>query len=417
MSGFEYREARLHADGVSLEALAHTYGTPLYVYSGAAVAAAYDAYAHAFAGRPTRVCYALKANSNGAVLRLLARRGAGADIVSGFELDAALRAGFTPERIVFAGVGKTDAEMAAGLAAGIGEFNCESEAQLERLGALAAQRGQRARVALRVNPDIDPRSHPYISTGLRESKFGLDIAAARAVLQRARALPGLEITGLQAHIGSQIVDLEPMAAAVRELVGLARELLQAGFPLRTLDIGGGLGVDYEGLGAVPTPAALAQVVLPLVADLPLTLVLEPGRSLVASAGVLLTRVLEIKQHAGARRFMIVDAGMNDLLRPALYKAFHRIEPVAQPAAGQPLQVVDVVGPVCESGDFLAQQRALPEVAVGTLWAVRDVGAYGFAMASNYNLRPRAAELLIEDGRARLVRRRETLDDLLRTELE
>lgn len=419
MSAIEYRDARLHVEGVALEALAAEHGTPLYVYSGAALDAAYDAYTRAFASRPHRLCYALKANSNGALLRLLARRGAGADIVSGFELRAALRAGFPPERIVFAGVGKTDAEMAAGLDAGIGEFNCESEAQLQRLSALATQRGRRARVALRVNPDIDPRSHPYISTGLRESKFGLDIASARDVLRRARALPGLEVSGLQAHIGSQIVDLEPIAGAVRELADLARELLAAGFALRTLDVGGGLGVDYEGAGGVPSPAALASVVLPLVADLPLTLLLEPGRSLVASAGVLLTRVLEIKQHAGpgGRRFVIVDAGMNDLLRPALYKAFHRIQPVVAPAADGPRQVADVVGPVCESGDFLAQQRELPAVEVGTLLAVRDVGAYGFAMASNYNLRPRPAEVLIEDGKPSLVRRRETFEDLVQTETD
>jgi diaminopimelate decarboxylase len=419
VSAWEWRDGRLYVEGLALEALAAEHGTPLYVYSGAAVRAAYDAYARAFQPVPHRICYALKANSNGALLRLLARHGAGADIVSGFELAAALRAGFPPERIVFAGVGKTDAEMEAGLAAGIGEFNCESEAQLERLDALAARRGQRARVALRVNPAIDPRSHPYISTGLRESKFGLDIALARDVLRRARLRPGLEISGLQAHIGSQIVELEPLVSAVRELAGLARELLADGFALRTLDIGGGLGVDYEGHGGTPTPQALAEAIRPLCAELPLTILLEPGRSLVAAAGVLLTRVLETKQHSGpdGRRFVIVDAGMNDLLRPSLYRAFHRIEPVVQSLDDQPRQVVDVVGPVCESGDFLAQQRELPALAPGALLAVRDVGAYGFAMASNYNLRPRPAELLIEDGRARLVRRRETFADLVRTEIE
>jgi diaminopimelate decarboxylase len=412
MSGFQREEGVLRCDGVSLEDAARAFGTPLYLYSAAGVRDAYLEYDRAFAAVPHRICYALKANGTGAILRLLAGLGAGADIVSGGELQAALRAGFPPDRIVFSGVGKADAELAAGLDAGIGEFNAESEDELRRLSALAGARGRVARVTLRVNPDIDPRSHPYISTGLRQNKFGVDIAAAPAILSRLRGLPGIEIAGVQSHIGSQITDLAPLAEAARELAALSRLLLDDGFPLRTIDIGGGLGVSYEG-HPVPSPQALADVVLPALQGLPLTLLLEPGRSLVATAGVLLTRVSLLKTN-GAKTFVIVDAGMNDLLRPALYQAFHRIEPVLPTRA--PVQTVDVVGPVCESGDFLARDRPLPLPEPGDLLAVRDAGAYAFAMASNYNLRPRAAEAFVEDGALRLVRRRETFEDLVRNEV-
>jgi diaminopimelate decarboxylase len=412
MTGFARAGSELVCDGVSLEAAAAEHGTPLYVYSRAAIEAAYAAYARAFAAVPHRICYAVKANGNGAILRLLAGLGAGADIVSGGELVAALRAGFPPERIVFAGVGKTDAEIALGLEHGIGEWNAESEDEIGRLAATAAARGTRARVSLRVNPDIDARSHPYISTGLREAKFGVDIALAAAILRRARERPGIDVVGLQCHIGSQIVETEPLAAAARALGGLSRQLLDEGFPLRTLDIGGGLGVSYDGSG-VPDAGRLAAAVLPAVEGLPLTLVLEPGRSLVAAAGVLLTRVLYVKQGHG-KRFVVVDAGMNDLLRPALYQAFHRVEPVR--ARGRARELVDVVGPVCETSDFLARRRELERVEPGELIAVRDAGAYAFSMSSNYNMRPRAAEVMIENGNVRLIRRRETFDDLVRTEV-
>jgi diaminopimelate decarboxylase len=411
MTGFARVGSELACDGVSLEAAAAEHGTPLYVYSGAAIAAAYAAYTRAFAAVPHRVCYAVKANGNGAILRLLAGLGAGADIVSGGELLAALRAGFAAERIVFAGVGKSDAEMALGLERGIGEWNAESEDEIARLAVAAAARGTRARVSLRVNPDIDARSHPYISTGLREAKFGVDIAVAPSMLRRARGRAGIEVVGLQCHIGSQIVETEPLAAAARALAELSRQLLAEGFALRTLDIGGGLGVSYDGSG-VPDAEQLAAAVLPALAGLPLTLVLEPGRSLVAAAGVLLTRVLYVKQGYG-RRFVVVDAGMNDLLRPALYEAFHRVEPVR--SRGRAEELVDVVGPVCETSDFLARRRALERPDPGELLAVRDAGAYGFSMSSNYNMRPRAAELMIENGQARLIRRRETFEDLVRTE--
>lgn len=412
MTGFERVGGLLRCDGVSLEEAAARFGTPLYLYSAAAVRDSYQRYDRAFASVPHRVCYALKANSTGALLRLLRGLGAGADIVSGGELRAALRAGFAPERIVFSGVGKTDEELASGLDAGIGEFNAESEDEVRRLSALAAARGRTARVTLRVNPDIDPRSHPYISTGLRENKFGVDIREAPAILARLRALPSIEVSGLQSHIGSQITDLAPLAEAARELAALSRRLLDEGFPLQTIDIGGGLGVDYQG-GASPSPEALAERVLPELEGLPLTLLLEPGRSLVAPAGVLLTRVLFLKTN-GEKTFVIVDAGMNDLLRPALYRAFHRIEPVRD--TGAPSRRVDVVGPVCETGDFLAHDRDLSLPEPGALLAVRDAGAYAFSMASNYNLRLRPAEVLVEDGEARLIRRRETFEDLVRTEV-
>jgi diaminopimelate decarboxylase len=412
MTGFERADGVLRCDGVDLEEAARRFGTPLYLYSAAAIRASYERYDRAFAAMRHRICYALKANSTGALLRLLQGLGAGADIVSGGELQAALRAGFAPDRIVFSGVGKTDEELAAGLDAGIGEFNAESEDEVRRLSTLAVARGRVARVTLRVNPDIDPRSHPYISTGLRENKFGVDIREAPAILARLRSLPAVEVSGLQSHIGSQITDLSPLAEAARELAELSRRLIGEGFPLRTIDIGGGLGVDYQG-GAGLGPEALAERVLPELRGLPLTLLLEPGRSLVAPAGVLLTRVLFLKRNRG-KTFVIVDAGMNDLLRPSLYQAFHRIEPVRETRAA-PVRV-DVVGPVCETGDFLARDRELALPDAGALLAVRDAGAYGFSMASNYNLRPRPAEALVEDGAARLVRRRETFEDLVRTEM-
>jgi diaminopimelate decarboxylase len=412
VTGFVRRGPSLLCDGVSLEEAAARHGTPLYLYSRDAIVEAYRAYETAFAGVPHRICYAVKANGAGAILRLFASLGAGADIVSGFELRAALGAGFPPPRIVFSGVGKTDEEIAAGLEAGIGEFNAESEEEIARISALAAARGRRAALTLRVNPDIDARSHPYISTGLRDNKFGVDIAEAPAILARARRLPGIDVAGVQCHIGSQIRALDPPREAVVALVELSRRLVREGYALRTIDIGGGLGVNYEE-GTGPDVAAFAAAVVPLLKDLGLLVLLEPGRSLVARAGVLLTRVLYVKENHG-KRFVIVDAGMNDLLRPALYKAHHRIEPVQE--RGRESRLVDVVGPVCETSDAFARDRELETVEPGELLAVRDAGAYGFAMASTYNMRPRPAEAMVEDGRARLIRRRETFEDLVRTEV-
>jgi len=411
MAVLERRDGVLLCDGLSLAEAADRFGTPLYVYSRAALVEGYEAYARAFAAVPHRICYALKANGNAHLLRILAGLGAGADIVSGFELEMALRAGFPAEKIIFAGVGKTQAEIDLAIERGIGDFNAESEAELVRISQAAARRGRSARVSLRVNPDIDPRSHPYISTGLRENKFGVDIALAPEILGRARRLPGITVVGVQCHIGSQITDLAPLGEAAREVARLSRRLLDEGVPLEMIDLGGGLGVDYEG-GRPPDPARLAEVILPALQGLPLTLYLEPGRSLLAPAGTLLTRVLYLKENRG-RRFVIVDAGMNDLLRPSLYQAFHRIEPVV--TRGKSATRVDVVGPVCETGDFLARERDLEAVEPGDLLAVRDAGAYGYVMASNYNQRPRPAEVLVEERGFRLIRRRETLEDLVRTE--
>lgn len=398
--------------GASAEALAREFKTPLYVYSRERIEAAYDAYARAFASVPHRICYALKANPSVELLKIFAARGAGADIVSGGELRQALRAGFRPEDIVFSGVGKTDEELALGLGTGIGEFNVESESELRRLSALSASRSARALVTLRVNPDVDPKSHPYISTGLRENKFGVPIDDAARLLRAARTLPGIEVSGVQCHIGSQLRDLGPATEAVRAIASLSRTLLSEGFPLRTIDMGGGLGVDYDGTGA-PTPADLAALVLPQVQDLGLKLLLEPGRSLIAAAGVLLTRVVAVKMN-GPRRFFITDAGMNDLLRPSLYSAYHEI--VNLSAAGTtPVVTADIVGPVCESGDFFARERPIRDATEGDLFAILDAGAYSFSMASNYNFRPRAAEVLIEGAAPRLIRRRETFEDLIACE--
>jgi len=403
---------RLQCDGASLEEAASAFGTPLYVYSRAAVEEAYRAYDRAFSAVPHRLHYAMKANASLGVLEVLRGLGAGVDVVSGFELLAARRAGFSGKDIVFAGVGKTFAEIALGLDHGIAHFNAESPTEVERIAQAAAARGEVAPLSLRVNPDIDARSHPYISTGLRDNKFGIDVEAVIALAAQVREHRGARLVGLQCHIGSQITDLAPLGEAARALAALSRRLLDEGHRLEILDLGGGLGVPYDGAPG-KGPEALAAEVRPALEGLPLLLVLEPGRSLVAAAGALLTRVLYVKD-TRSKRFVIVDAGMNDLLRPALYQAHHRIEPVGPPR--ERLSRVDVVGPVCESSDFLARDREMPEAAVGDLLAVRDAGAYGFVMASNYNLRPRPAEVLVEAGRFRLLRRRETFEDLVRAEV-
>ena len=399
--------------GGDAEGWARSFKTPLYAYSREQIESSYRDYEKAFAPIPNRICYALKANASLEILKVFASMGAGADIVSGGELRQALRAGFKAADIVFSGVGKTDEELALGLDRAVGEFNIESESELRRLSGLAASRGARAVITLRVNPDVDPKSHPYISTGLRENKFGVPIAEAPRILRAARDLPGIEVSGVQCHIGSQIRDLGPATEAVRAIAGLSRQLMSEGLRLRTIDIGGGLGVDYDGSGA-PTPSDLAALVLPQVRDLGLQLLLEPGRSLVARAGVLLTRVIATKTN-GARKFAITDAGMNDLLRPSLYSAYHRIENLSAPS-GAVSMVADIVGPVCESGDFFAKEREMKFVAEGDLLGIFDAGAYGFSMASNYNFRPRAAEILIEKGIPRLIRRRETFEDLTVTEV-
>jgi diaminopimelate decarboxylase len=412
MTGFARAEGALLCDGVPLADLAREFGTPLYVYSGPRIDEAWRRFDAAFAAVPHLVCYAAKANSSLAILRRLAALGAGADVVSGGELRSCLESGFPAARIVFSGVGKTDAEIRAGVEAGILAFNAESEREIERISEAARAMGSErsARVALRVNPDIDAKSHPYISTGLRQNKFGVDIARSRAIFEKARHLPGISMTGVQAHIGSQILEPGPLVETARALSALARELSGAGFPIETVDIGGGIGI--AGGNPSPSPEEYARSVLPALEGLPGRLLLEPGRAIVGPAGALVTRVLGVKRERD-KTFVIVDAAMNDLLRPALYEARHPIEPVTA-GRGRPI-VADVVGPVCESADCFVHDAELSEPREGDVFAILDSGAYGFSMSSNYNFRYRPAEVLVENGTARLIRRRETFEDLIRLE--
>jgi len=408
VAGFERRDGELTCDGVPLSSIAREFGTPLYVYSWAKIEEAYRRFDAAFSPVTHLVCYAAKANSSLAILRRLAALGAGADVVSGGELRACLECGFPAERVVFSGVGKTEEEIRAGVQAEILAFNAESEREIERIDAIAATLGRTARVALRVNPDIDAKSHPYVSTGLKHNKFGVDIGRAGAIFEKARGLRHIRMTGVQAHIGSQIVDAEPLVETAQELSALARDLSAAGFAIETVDIGGGIGIGKS----APTPEAYAPKVLPALAGLSARILIEPGRAIAGPAGALVARVLGVKRE-GEKTFVIVDAAMNDLLRPALYEAFHPIELVA-PRAG-PRITADVVGPVCETADSFLQDAGLSRPAEGDLLAILDVGAYGFAMSSNYNFRPRAAEVLVEDGSTLLTRRRETFEDLIRLE--
>jgi len=394
---------------VSLEELARRFGTPLYVYSWASIEESFRRFDAAFAPVPHLVCYAAKANSSLALLTRLGRLGSGADVVSGGELRAALECGIPAGRIVFSGVGKTEAEIAVGVEARLYAFNAESEREIEKIDAIARGLGAVARVALRVNPDIDAKSHPYISTGLRQNKFGVDIGRARAIFEKARGLPGVRMAGVQAHIGSQILEAAPLAETARELAALADALSAAGFPIESVDIGGGIGI---GDGAI-SPEAYAAAVLPALAGKPFRVLIEPGRAIAGRAGVLLARVLDVKRERG-RTFVVVDAGMNDLLRPALYQARHAIENV-KPAPENRI-TADVVGPVCETADCFLHDAVMPPAAEGDLLAIRDAGAYGFAMASNYNFRLRPAEVLVENGAPRVIRRRENFEDLIRTEV-
>ncbi|MGE0191875.1 MAG: diaminopimelate decarboxylase [Planctomycetota bacterium] len=418
MDRFAYRDGQLVVEDVPLDAIARAVGTPAYVYSLGTVRDHVDRLQAAFADLDPLVCYAMKANGNLALLADLAARGLGFDIVSGGELDRLRRLGVPGERIVFSGVGKTRAEMDAALAYGVRLFNVESEEELEALARVAAETGRRADVALRVNPDVDPQTHAYIATGLKESKFGLPIARGAELARRVLDRPSLRLVGLQCHIGSQITDVTPYGEAVGRVAELARTLQPDAPDLASLDMGGGFGIFYKDLRA-PSFEEYARVVRPHVKHLGLKLLMEPGRVLVGNAGALVTRVLYRKQ-AGSKRFVIVDAGMNDLIRPSLYGGWHRIWPVAghgAPPVGEAegLPRVDVVGPVCESGDFLAKDRPLPDVAAGDLLAVFGVGAYGFTMSSTYNARPRPPEVLVAGDRFAVARRRETYDDLVAAE--
>ena len=401
---------RLHAEDVDLEALASEVGTPTYVYVQATLQRHYRVFDEAFAGHPHLVCYSVKANSNAAVLRLLASMGSGADIVSGGELTRALAAGIPPERIVFSGVGKTDAEMQAALRSGILAFNVESEPELVALERAAAALSMVAPVALRVNPDVDAATHPYIATGLKESKFGVPIDDAYRIAAEIRSSPHLRLVGIDCHIGSQMTQLAPLLEALESVLELVDRLSENGHRIEHVDLGGGLGISYKG-ETPPHPAELGAAVVKRMAGRTERLILEPGRVIVGNAGVLLSRVLYVKR-TDSRTFVIVDAAMNDLLRPSLYQAHHEIWPV-QKRDGE--MVADVVGPICESGDTFAKARTIPIVEEGDLVTFMSAGAYGFSMASNYNSRGRAAEVLVHGDRYAVVRARETTEDFTRGE--
>jgi diaminopimelate decarboxylase len=407
---FPYRHGQLCCESVPLTRLADAVGTPAYVYSRAALLESYHAYDGAFGDVPHLICYSIKANSNLAVISTLARAGAGADIVSGGELARALRAGVPGKKIIFSGVGKTREEMRDALKADILMFNVESLGELRALDEVAREMGTRAPVALRVNPDVDPHTHKYIATGLKTAKFGIPYTQALAAYEEAAGLPGIEVVGCDMHIGSQLTRMAPLGDAVARVAALVKQLRERRIEITTVDVGGGLGIRYRD----ETPASHAEyatVLLPVLRELGVTVLVEPGRSIVGNAGALLTRVLYHKE-TGAKTFVIVDAAMNDLVRPAFYDSYHAIVPVAEARAAAPVETADVVGPICESGDFFAKDRAMPRAEEGDLLAILSAGAYGFVMASNYNTRPRPVEVLVDGDRYTIVRRRETFEDLV-----
>ena len=407
---FERRDGALHAEDVPLARIAAGFGTPAYVYSKAALTRAWNDFTAGLAGRDALVCYAMKANSNLAVLNTFAKLGAGFDIVSGGELSRVIAAGGDPRKVIFSGVGKREDEIAFALAQGIYCFNVESAPELERIDAVARRSGTQAPISFRVNPDVDAGTHPYISTGLKENKFGVEFNAALALYRRAATLPGVRIAGIDCHIGSQLTDVAPLLEALDKMLGLIDALARDGIVIHHLDLGGGLGIRYEN-EIPPDPRAYMREIIRRVDTRKLKLMFEPGRNLVGNAGVLLTRVEHLKP-AGDKNFAVIDAAMNDLLRPALYGVHHEIVAVSDSDA--PLQRYDVVGPVCESGDFLGKARSLA-VREGDLLAIMSAGAYGMVMASNYNTRPRAAEVMVDGAQAHLVRRRETVAELFASE--
>lgn len=413
MNFFEYREGELYCEDVPINRIAKEVGTPCYIYSHATLVRHIRAYDQAFSNIPHLIAFAMKANSNLAILRLMAKEGSGADIVSGGELFRALKAGIPPSKIVFAGVGKSPDEIREALQADILMFNVESPAEIRAINDVAASMGKPARIALRINPDVDPKTHPYISTGMKKSKFGIAADRALEEYRAAAALSHIDVCGVHAHIGSQLTDVTPFVDSLKKVVALLETLKSQGIDIRYLNIGGGLGITYAE-EKPPLPHELADAVSPLVKDLGVTLVMEPGRVIVGNAGVLVTTVLYEKT-GETKRFAIVDAAMNDLIRPSLYGAYHEIRPVNQQAGLRTKQLMDVVGPVCESGDFLAKDRMLASVKPGELLAVMSAGAYGFVMASNYNSRPRAPEVLVKGADFHVIRARETYDDLIKGE--
>ena len=408
---FDYKNGELYAEHVAVKELVHEYGTPLYIYSGGTLRRHFQVFDTAFA--PTRhlTCYSVKANSNLSVLKLLAKEGAGVDIVSGGELFRALRAGINPQKIVYSGVGKKETEIREALYAGILLFNVESRQEVERINQIAGQENMTANVSLRINPDVDPKTHPYISTGLRTNKFGLSMDKAMQLYLATKDMPHIRPAGLDCHIGSQLTEISPFLEALNRLKDFYARLQRHGIAIEYLDLGGGLGITYD-QEEPPHPKEFAQALQQSLAGMDLTLIFEPGRVIAGNAGILVTEVQYVKQGA-EKTFVITDAAMNDLIRPALYKAYHRIAPVEQKQG--PGAQVDVVGPVCESGDYLAQNITLPQVQPKDLLAVFSAGAYGFTMSSQYNSRPRAAEILVDKGQVRVARKRETYQELIALE--
>jgi len=411
-SSFQYKDTEFYMGGVSLSEIAESVGTPFYVYSYEFLRDSFTAYKEAFSEMDTLICYSVKANSNIAVLKAFSDLGSGYDIVSVGELLRVKRAGGDLGKVVFSGVGKTREEMKAAIEAGILFFNVESEEELHVLNDVGKEMGKKAPVALRVNPDIDPKTHPYISTGFKKSKFGIEIGRAFEVYKEANQMEGLNVIAIDAHIGSQIFDLTPFVDSVKKLITLADDLVKEGINIQYIDIGGGLGISYKLDDKPPHPKMYADIIKKQFSGKPYKLVLEPGRSLMGNSGMLVTKVLYLKEGT-AKKFVIVDAAMNDLIRPAFYESYHEILPVVKGSESK--EVVDVVGPICESGDFLAQDRELPKVTSGDLLAVLSAGAYGFVMSSNYNTRPRVPEVLVKGDQFSVIRERETYEELLSLE--
>jgi diaminopimelate decarboxylase len=411
MNYFEYKNDQLFAEDVPVADLARRFGTPLYVYSARTLKRHFRVFDEAFAGTDHLICFAMKTLSNLSILKLFASMGSGFDIVSVGELMRCLRVGADPAKIVFSGVGKTDEEIAAALEAGVLMINVESRPELHRIDVVAGRIKRRAPVSLRVNPDLDPGTHPHISTGHRDSKFGIPLSQVQEYYAEARTLPNLDLVGLSTHIGSQITETAPFNEAAEKVKAIVNDLRSSGVALKYLDLGGGLGIPYQ--EEPPPPAEYAKVLLKPIRNLGLKIIVEPGRVIAGNAGILVTRVLYVKE-TDVKRFVIIDGAMNDLIRPVLYEAFHDIRPVDRRNLSKPV-VADIVGPVCESGDFFARERELPEPKEGDLLAVMSAGAYGFVMASNYNSRPRAAEILVDDAEAHLIRDRDTFEDIIRGE--
>lgn len=414
MNHFTYHHGELCCEDVRIKDIAAQVGTPFYLYSAATLKRHFTAFESGFEGMAHQTCFAVKACSNIAILNLFAKLGGGADIVSGGELFRALKAGVAPQRIIYSGVGKSRRELAEALQAGILMFNVESPQELDRLNEVAAELQTRARIAFRINPDVDPKTHAYISTGLAKNKFGIPVPEALQEYVRAKAMPNIEIVGVSCHIGSQLTQIEPFIEALRKVKAFIVRLEQEGIQLKYIDMGGGIGIPYDD-EQPPHPIDYAAAVRAELAGRDITLILEPGRVLVGNAGILVTEVQYTKRNSGSeKRFIVVDAAMNDLARPSLYGAFHEILPVRETAAAEKRQA-DVVGPICESGDFLAKDRLMPEVQAGELLAVMSSGAYGFSMSSTYNSRPRVAEVLVSGGSFQVIRQREGYDDLVRGE--